>query len=80
MRYRRWVELIKDYDYVIDYHPSKANVVAYTLSRKWKAVVGDTGNTKQENLMELKRMGLQLGMGPKRVTTGLYKDQVSATR
>jgi hypothetical protein len=29
---RRWVELIKDYDYVIDYHLSKANVVADAFS------------------------------------------------
>ena len=28
------MELIKDYDCVIDYHPGKANVVANTLSRK----------------------------------------------
>ena len=28
------MELIKDYDCVIDYHPRKANVVAGTLSRK----------------------------------------------
>ena len=28
------MELIKDYDCVIDYHPEKANVVAYSLSRK----------------------------------------------
>ena len=34
LRYRRWMELIKDYDCVIDYHPRKANVVANTLSRK----------------------------------------------
>jgi hypothetical protein len=34
MRQRRWLELIKDYDCEISYHPSKANVVAYTLSRK----------------------------------------------
>ena len=34
LRQRRWMELIKDYDYVIDYHPRKANVVAYSLSRK----------------------------------------------
>ncbi len=34
MRQRRWLELIKDYDLGIHYHPSKANVVADTLSRK----------------------------------------------
>ena len=28
------MELIKDYDYVIDYHPGKANVVANALRRK----------------------------------------------
>ena len=28
------MELIKDYDYVIDYHPGKANVVVDALSRK----------------------------------------------
>ena len=34
LRQRRWIELIKDNDCVIDYHPGKANVVADTLSRK----------------------------------------------
>ncbi len=34
LRQRRWLELIKDYDLVIDYHPGKANVVADALSRK----------------------------------------------
>ena len=34
LRQRRWLELFKDYDYVIDYHPGKANVVADALSRK----------------------------------------------
>jgi hypothetical protein len=32
MRQRRWLELIKDYDMEINYHPSKANVVADALS------------------------------------------------
>ena len=34
LRQRKWMELIKDYDCVIDYHPEKANVVADALSRK----------------------------------------------
>ena len=34
LRQRRWLELFKDYDCIIVYHPRKANVVADALSRK----------------------------------------------
>jgi hypothetical protein len=34
MRQRRWLELIKDYDLEVHYHPGKANVVADALSKK----------------------------------------------
>jgi hypothetical protein len=34
MRQRRWLELIKDHDLEIHYHPGKANVVIYALSHK----------------------------------------------
>ena len=34
MRQRRWLELVKDYDVDIQYHPGKGNVVANNLSRK----------------------------------------------
>ena len=33
MRQRRWLELIKDYDLEVHYHPGKANVVGDALSR-----------------------------------------------
>ena len=34
MRQRRWLELVKDYDCEINYHPGQANEVADALSRK----------------------------------------------
>ena len=34
MRQRRWLELIKDYNLEVHYHPGKANVVADALSHK----------------------------------------------
>jgi hypothetical protein len=34
MRQRRWLELIKDYELEVHYHPGKANVVADALSHK----------------------------------------------
>jgi hypothetical protein len=34
VRQRRWLELIKDYDLRINYHPGKANVVADALSQR----------------------------------------------
>ncbi|XP_070036247.1 uncharacterized protein [Nicotiana tomentosiformis] len=36
LRQRRWLELLKDYDIDILYHPRKANMVADALSRKSK--------------------------------------------
>ncbi|KAL4018245.1 hypothetical protein IC575_021835 [Cucumis melo] len=44
MRQRRWLELVKDYDCEILYHPGKANVVADALSRK-KRGLAEAGQT-----------------------------------
>ena len=49
------MELIKDYDCVIDHHPSKANVVVDSFSRKGKTVVNDVEVREQRNLVELKK-------------------------
>ena len=37
MRQRRWLDVLKDYDCEILYHPGKANVVADALSHKVSA-------------------------------------------
>jgi hypothetical protein len=34
MRQRRWLELIKDYEFEVHYHLEKANVVVDALSHK----------------------------------------------
>ena len=39
MKQRRWLELFKYYDCIIDYYPKKANVVADALSRKTVAAM-----------------------------------------
>jgi hypothetical protein len=64
MRQWRWVELIKDYDCIIDYHPGKANVVADALSRKDKVIRSGPKTWNEETMIELKRLGTILGVSP----------------
>ena len=62
MRQRRWVELIKDYDCVIDYHPGKANIVAGALSRKGKVIMNNIEIKRQGSMVEMRKMGLWLSL------------------
>ena len=39
LRQRRWIEYMEDYDFNLQYHPGKANVVADALSRKSHGVL-----------------------------------------
>ena len=39
LRQKKWLELINDYELVIEYHPRKANVVADVLSRKFSTTL-----------------------------------------
>jgi hypothetical protein len=56
LRQRRWLELIKDYDLEIHYHPGKANLVADALSRKGRvhaAIVTQLPNELAEDFERL---------------------------
>ncbi|WRX10265.1 Reverse transcriptase domain - like 10 [Theobroma cacao] len=63
LRQRRWLELIKDYDLVIDYHPGKANVVADALSRKSSSSLAALQSCYFLALIEMKSLGVQLRNG-----------------
>ncbi|EOY31685.1 Uncharacterized protein TCM_038736 [Theobroma cacao] len=63
LRQRRWLELIKDYDLVIDYHPGKANVVADALSRKSSSSLATLRSSYFPMLLEMKSLGIQLNNG-----------------
>ena len=58
LRQRRWVELLKDYDLVINYHPGKANVVADALSRKSSVSLAFVRSFYLPQLLELRELGV----------------------
>ncbi|XP_048228322.1 uncharacterized protein LOC125369585 [Ricinus communis] len=58
LRQRRWLELLKDYDCTILYHPGKANVMADALSRKSVGSLAHISAEKKSPTKEL--MGTKL--------------------
>jgi hypothetical protein len=60
MRQRRWLELIKDYDLSLQYHPGKANVVADALSRKTYVNGLTTGELPLELCEQFKDLRLEI--------------------
>jgi hypothetical protein len=58
LRQRRWLELIKDYDLGINYHPGKANVVADALSCKKYCNVTFAKRMQPELRREIKYLNL----------------------
>ena len=60
LRQRRWLELIKDYDMSLHYHPRKANVVADALSHKSYVNTLTAGGLPQELCDELRDLQLEI--------------------
>jgi hypothetical protein len=60
MRQRRWLELIKDYDCEINYHPGMANVVADALSKKSTIELSALRISQSQLIMELERFQLEV--------------------
>ena len=60
MRQRRWIELIKDYECTIEYHPGKANVVADALSRRPMSSLSHLRVVPLPRLIELRSLGVRL--------------------
>ena len=63
MRQRRWLELVKDYDCEILYHPGKANVVADALSRKGPGQIYSARVIARELADDMTRAGIELLVG-----------------
>ena len=59
MRQRRWMEFLKDYDFTLHYHPSKANVVANALSRKSRGALASITSREWQMLETVGQFGLQ---------------------
>ena len=53
------MELIKDYDCMIHYHPGKANVVADALSRKSAGSLSCVRCARIEHFFEMKKLGAE---------------------
>jgi hypothetical protein len=58
LRQRRWLELIKDYDLEIHYHPGKANLVVDVLCRKEHVHSAIVAQLPDEIVEDFKRLNL----------------------
>jgi hypothetical protein len=68
LRQRRWLELTKDYDLEIHYHPGKANLVADALSRKEHVHSTVLAQLPDEIVEDFRRLNLGIVAHTKGVT------------
>ena len=59
MRQHKWMEILKDYDFTLHYHPGKANVVADALSRKSQGVLASIASWDWWMLETVRQFKLQ---------------------
>jgi len=72
MRQRRWLESLKDYNFELNYHPGKANVIADALSRKTLHM--SAMMVKELELLEqFKDLSLVCELSPQSVKLGMLK-------
>ena len=72
MRQRRWIELIKDYECTIEYHPGKANVVADALSRRPMSSLSHLRAVPLPRLIELRSLGVRLELTDSRALLATF--------
>ena len=60
MRQRRWIELIKDYECTIEYHPKKTNVVFDALNRKSTGSISHLKVVYLPRRVELRSLSMRL--------------------
>jgi hypothetical protein len=68
LRQHRWLELIKDYDLEIHYHPSKANLVADALSQKEHVHAAIVAQLPDELVEDFRRLNLGIVAHTKGIT------------
>ncbi|KAJ8758861.1 hypothetical protein K2173_002640 [Erythroxylum novogranatense] len=73
---RRWIELLKDYDCTIEYHPGKANVVTDALSRRSHISAAQIQIERLPSLIQLRALNVQMDLVRliDRVRSGLTTD------
>ena len=58
IRQRMWMEYLENYDFILHYHPNKANVVVDALSRKSWGVLANVASQKWQMLEVVGQFGL----------------------
>ena len=79
LRLRRWLELVKDYDLGINYHPGKANVVADALTRKHvslNAMMESLPPKLQEEITQLNLVIVDAGLANIMEITPTLEDEI----